>query len=143
MNDNRFSLMLTTASHRIIHLADRRRHTFHFQRPTSNIRRSTFTNMFLSSALRRSFAATSSKRFFHASPLCLEKLNVKGLAERANLKGQNVLVRVDLNVPLAKVRRYYVLATPSVHPCRLSHFFFHLRLVWMLLSRSFVVVISL
>ena len=33
----------------------------------------------------------------------MAKLNVEGLAERVNLKGQNVLMRVDLNVPLAKV----------------------------------------
>ena len=30
---------------------------------------------------------------------------MKGLSERVNLNGTNVLVRVDLNVPLAKVRR--------------------------------------
>jgi hypothetical protein len=43
-------------------------------------------------------------RFFHASPAAQAKLNVEGLAERVNLKGANVLMRVDLNVPLAKVR---------------------------------------
>jgi phosphoglycerate kinase len=42
------------------------------------------------------------QRFFHASASCWEKLNLKGLAEKVDLKGQNVLVRVDLNVPLAK-----------------------------------------
>lgn len=62
--------------------------------------------MFLStSAIRRSLASPTCKRFFHSSPICWEKLNVEGLAERASLKGENVLVRVDLNVPLAKVRK--------------------------------------
>mmetsp|Transcript_68477 Transcript_68477/g.103266 ORF Transcript_68477/g.103266 Transcript_68477/m.103266 type:complete len:432 (-) Transcript_68477:15-1310(-) len=42
------------------------------------------------------------QRFFHATASCLEKLNVKGLAEKIDLKGENVLVRVDLNVPLSK-----------------------------------------
>jgi hypothetical protein len=62
--------------------------------------------MFLSRSLLSSArsVATYKARFFHASPLCLAKLNVKGLAERVNLDGKNVLVRVDLNVPLAKVR---------------------------------------
>jgi hypothetical protein len=59
--------------------------------------------MFLSLAFRK-VTSSSSKRFFHASPISLIKLNVKGLAAKVNLQGQNVLVRVDLNVPLAKVR---------------------------------------
>ena len=42
------------------------------------------------------------KHFFHASTIDLSKLNVEGLAERVDLSGQNVLVRVDLNVPLSK-----------------------------------------
>ncbi len=33
----------------------------------------------------------------------MEKLNVEGLAKKVDLDGKNVLVRVDLNVPLAKV----------------------------------------
>jgi phosphoglycerate kinase len=41
-------------------------------------------------------------RFYHASSLLLEKLNVEGLAKKVNLKGENVLMRVDLNVPLDK-----------------------------------------
>lgn len=39
---------------------------------------------------------------FHSSRVALEKLNVEGLASRVNLDGQNVLMRVDLNVPLSK-----------------------------------------
>lgn len=44
----------------------------------------------------------ASRCFYHASPTLLEKLNVEGLAERVDLKGENVLMRVDLNVPLDK-----------------------------------------
>lgn len=44
-----------------------------------------------------------SKRSFHATAAAQAKLNVEGLADKVNLSGQNVLVRVDLNVPLAKV----------------------------------------
>jgi hypothetical protein len=47
-------------------------------------------------------------RFFHASPAAQAKLNVEGLAERVDLKGANVLMRVDLNVPLAKVRTFSI-----------------------------------
>jgi hypothetical protein len=50
---------------------------------------------------RRS-AALFSDRYFHASAASLAKLNVEGLAEKVDLKGQNVLMRVDLNVPLSK-----------------------------------------
>ena len=53
---------------------------------------------------RTAAISSSSHRFFHASPQALAKLNVEGLAEKVNLEGQNVLVRVDLNVPLDKVR---------------------------------------
>jgi Skp family chaperone for outer membrane proteins len=59
------------------------------------------TMLFFQSAVQKAFAP--SRRFFHASAARLEKLNVEGLAKRVALKGQNVLVRVDLNVPLAKV----------------------------------------
>lgn len=38
-----------------------------------------------------------------ASAVTQAKLTVEQLAEKVDLKGQNVLVRVDLNVPLAKV----------------------------------------
>jgi hypothetical protein len=55
----------------------------------------------LSRTSRRSAYGLTS-RFFHASAADLAKLNVEGLAERVNLEGQNVLVRVDLNVPLSK-----------------------------------------
>jgi len=68
--------------------------------------------MFLSSSSRRLLGVTqriasstsSSSRvsYFHASAIDLAKLNLHGLAERVNLQGQNVLVRVDLNVPLDK-----------------------------------------
>ena len=34
--------------------------------------------------------------------MALAKLNLEGLAQKVDLSGQNVLVRVDLNVPLAK-----------------------------------------
>ena len=69
--------------------------------------------MFLSSVARRVVARPQgfALRFFHASPIALEKLNVKGLAEKVDLKGQNVLVRVDLNVPLAKVSSNDVMVT--------------------------------
>jgi hypothetical protein len=46
---------------------------------------------------------TARSRLFHASAIDLAKLNVEGLAEKVDLKGKNVLVRVDLNVPLGKV----------------------------------------
>lgn len=59
----------------------------------------TTTSRFLSKVARSS---KFQGRFFHASPQALEKLNVEGLAEKVNLEGQNVLVRVDLNVPLDK-----------------------------------------
>jgi phosphoglycerate kinase len=42
------------------------------------------------------------RRFFHASPTALAKLNVEQLAQKVDLKGANVLVRVDLNAPLAE-----------------------------------------
>jgi hypothetical protein len=44
-----------------------------------------------------------SSRFFHATAAAEAKLTVEQLAEKVDLKGKNVLVRVDLNVPLAKV----------------------------------------
>jgi len=46
--------------------------------------------------------STSTNRYIHATPQTLEKLNVEGLASKVNLSGQNVLMRVDLNVPLSK-----------------------------------------
>ena len=68
------------------------------------------TTMSASSPLLESSLSTSwstniagSVKSFHATPLSLEKLNVEGLAQKVSLKGENVLVRVDLNVPLAKV----------------------------------------
>ena len=56
----------------------------------------------LSSFSFRAVARFSSKSHFHASALNEAKLNVQGLADLVDLKGQNVLVRVDLNVPLDK-----------------------------------------
>lgn len=53
-------------------------------------------------ATSRTTSALFSHRCFHASPLMLEKLTVEGLADRVNLEGENVLMRVDLNVPLSK-----------------------------------------
>jgi phosphoglycerate kinase len=42
-------------------------------------------------------------RNFHASAITqAAKLGVEGMAQQANLKGENVLLRADLNVPLAK-----------------------------------------
>jgi len=56
-----------------------------------------------------SFARVATTRFiaprvrlFHVSPMILEKMNVEGLASKVDLSGQNVLMRVDLNVPLDK-----------------------------------------
>ena len=48
-------------------------------------------------------AAAAFRRKFHGSLPCWQKLNVEGLAKKVDLEGKNVLVRVDLNVPLAKV----------------------------------------
>jgi hypothetical protein len=61
--------------------------------------------MMLSSFAARSSARVAHRRFYHASPLVLEKLNVEGLAQKVNLSGENVLMRVDLNVPLDKAVR--------------------------------------
>lgn len=54
------------------------------------------------SVVSKSLIRTQKQRFFHSSSSQLAKLNVEGLAERVNLDGQNVLMRVDLNVPLSK-----------------------------------------
>lgn len=58
---------------------------------------------------RSSTASTAFQRSFHASSGCWEKLNVEGLAKKVDLDGKNVVVRVDLNVPLAKVRLSYIM----------------------------------
>lgn len=63
---------------------------------------SSVTTKFLSRSSNT--AAAAFRRNFHASSSCMEKLNVEGLAKKVDLDGKNVLVRVDLNVPLAKVR---------------------------------------
>jgi len=57
---------------------------------------------FARTAAHRFSPAARSVRLFHMSPAMLEKLTVEGLATKVNLKGQNVLMRVDLNVPLSK-----------------------------------------
>ena len=56
------------------------------------------------STLATGFRSTSrvTQRFFHASQIAYEKLTVEGLANKVDLTGQNVLMRVDLNVPLDK-----------------------------------------
>jgi phosphoglycerate kinase len=54
------------------------------------------------SVVSKTLIRTQKQRFFHSSSSQLAKLNVEGLAERVNLDGQNVLMRVDLNVPLSK-----------------------------------------
>jgi hypothetical protein len=77
----------------------------------------------VSSAINRSVASASfvPRRFFHASPLAWAKLNVEGLAEKVDLSGQNVLVRVDLNVPLAEASYLltclfiYLFSHPFIH----------------------------
>mmetsp|Transcript_27612 Transcript_27612/g.41153 ORF Transcript_27612/g.41153 Transcript_27612/m.41153 type:complete len:446 (+) Transcript_27612:2311-3648(+) len=65
------------------------------------------TTSFIRKAIRSSTAATSYNaqqqfRSISITPALLEKLNVQGLADKVNLEGQNVLMRVDLNVPLSK-----------------------------------------
>lgn len=52
-----------------------------------------------SSSLSHIAAASSSS--FHASAFCPAKLNLIGLAAKVDLSKKNVLVRVDLNVPLS------------------------------------------
>lgn len=54
-------------------------------------------------AAPQQFTSPAWKRSFHVTSVAHAKLNVEGLADKVNLQGQNVLVRVDLNVPLAKV----------------------------------------
>ena len=63
-------------------------------------------------------SSLSLKRSFHVTAAANAKLNVEGLADKVNLKGQNVLVRVDLNVPLAKVS---IVARSAIHT-ELVHF---------------------
>ena len=58
--------------------------------------------MFPAASFLSRASSAANRRFFHASPAALAKLNVEQLAEKVNLKGTNVLVRVDLNAPLAK-----------------------------------------
>ena len=58
------------------------------------------------SVVSKTLVRTQKQRFFHSSASQLAKLNVEGLAEKVNLEGQNVLMRVDLNVPLSKEVRH-------------------------------------
>ena len=61
-----------------------------------------FTQAFRQVARRSTAFQATSLRSYHATQLTLEKLNVAGLADKVDLSGQNVLMRVDLNVPLSK-----------------------------------------
>eukprot|EP00594_Rhizosolenia_setigera_P019295 CAMPEP_0178954526 /NCGR_PEP_ID=MMETSP0789-20121207/9041_1 /TAXON_ID=3005 /ORGANISM="Rhizosolenia setigera, Strain CCMP 1694" /LENGTH=437 /DNA_ID=CAMNT_0020635941 /DNA_START=45 /DNA_END=1358 /DNA_ORIENTATION=- len=56
----------------------------------------------ISRVVSQSFSKSRKVAGFHSTSLALDKLNVEGLAEKVNLEGQNVLMRVDLNVPLSK-----------------------------------------
>lgn len=56
----------------------------------------------ISRVVSQSFSKSRRVAGFHSTSLALDKLNVEGLAEKVNLEGQNVLMRVDLNVPLSK-----------------------------------------
>ena len=58
------------------------------------------SSMFQSASSSSSF--TMNKRHFHSSTPVAKKMTVEDLASKVNLKGENVLVRVDLNVPLDK-----------------------------------------
>ncbi len=61
----------------------------------------------LSRATKSLVRLHQNQRFFHASSSQLAKLNVEGLAAKVDLDGQNVLMRVDLNVPLSKEVRVF------------------------------------
>ena len=62
------------------------------------------TSSFVRKAVGTAAASKVSLQFrgIHFTPALSEKLNVQGLADKVNLEGQNVLMRVDLNVPLSK-----------------------------------------
>jgi hypothetical protein len=83
--------------------------SYYLLRISTTILKSLHNSTMLRAASNRLLSAVESSRFsqrlFHASAIDLAKLNVEGLAERVDLRGKNVLVRVDLNVPLAKVRQ--------------------------------------
>jgi len=61
-----------------------------------------FTSTISRSAARLAAAVPRCSRSYHSSQQVFEKLNVEGLASKVNLEGENVLMRVDLNVPLDK-----------------------------------------
>jgi hypothetical protein len=71
-------------------------------------------------SLGGSASASITSRFFHASQSAHAKLNVEGLASRVDLKGVNVLMRVDLNVPLAKVRTVLSYVHHYIRACFLT-----------------------
>lgn len=63
---------------------------------------------FARSAARVASPRVGGFRYYHASQSLLEKLTVEGLAGKVDLAGQNVLMRVDLNVPLDKADDFTV-----------------------------------
>jgi len=52
--------------------------------------------------ITHTFNKSISLSYYHATRQILEKLNVEGLSKKVDLNGHNVLMRVDLNVPLSK-----------------------------------------
>lgn len=59
--------------------------------------------LFRTASSSSSIATSITRRCLHrTAATSQQKLNVEGLADLVNLKGQNVLMRVDLNVPLSK-----------------------------------------
>lgn len=66
------------------------------------LRRSPVTSSLTSCCKANAFAVRI--RSFHAAPVIQAKMTVEQLAQQVDMKGTNVLVRVDLNAPLATVR---------------------------------------
>ena len=88
-----------------------------------------FSSLARSTLCRRSAKLTFANRPFHASTIDLRKLNVEDLAERVDLDGQNVLMRVDLNVPLSK--EVSLLVSLSEEGRHFMHFVFSISMfVW-------------
>jgi phosphoglycerate kinase len=63
------------------------------------LRRSPVTSSLTSCCKANAFAVRI--RSFHAAPVIQAKMTVEQLAQQVDMKGTNVLVRVDLNAPLA------------------------------------------